>query len=165
LPPPPPAPELGQPCSQSQGDCAGNLTCIPLSPNCTDWSDPICSGTCQDLTSSLHPPPQIYTLCGGWALYDDCDERREMCVADPRHAASECGPACDGPGVCWPFADVCQDIGGEEAGEEMRKMKCPEGKVCFKDMFCLPLRFGSDHYEKSKLEEVTRTDQDGYQED
>jgi hypothetical protein len=142
--------EVGQACSQTLGDCAGTLTCIPLSSNCTSWRED-CAGTCQEIDISKQ---QIYTLCGGWSLIDDCDERREMCVADPRRMY-ECGPSCDGPGICWPFKEMC----GGEAGTQ-----CPEGKVCFRDMFCFPLRFGSDYYQKSKLEEVTRTDQDGYQE-
>ncbi|KAL2190246.1 hypothetical protein L209DRAFT_723727 [Thermothelomyces heterothallicus CBS 203.75] len=111
-----------------------------------------CQGTCQDIDISKK---QIYSLCGGFALYDDCDERIESCIADPRHVDT-CGPSCDGPGICWPFAEIC---GGEE------KLPCPEGKACFNDLLCFPLRFGSDYYKKSKLEEVHRTDRDGWQED
>ncbi len=91
---------------------------------------------------------------------DDCDERRERCVADPRHMDT-CGPSCDGAGICWPFQDVCDAEG----------RGCGEGKVCFAYRGggvggrCLPLRFGSDYYEKTRLEEVVRTDQDGWQED
>ncbi|KAH6855843.1 hypothetical protein B0I37DRAFT_365965 [Chaetomium sp. MPI-CAGE-AT-0009] len=146
----PPA-EVGQPCSQTLGDCAGNLTCIPLSTDCTRW-DKGCLGTCQEIDISKQ---QIYTLCGGWSLMDDCNERIESCIADPR-TADLCGPSCDGSGICWPFAEIC---GGEE------KLECPEGKACFNDLICLPLRFGSDHYEKTSLEEVYRTDQDGWQGD
>jgi hypothetical protein len=150
-----PPSEVGQPCGQTLGDCAGTLTCIPLSTNCTQWVNTWnegCPGTCQDIDISQQ---QVYTLCGGWGLMDDCDERRESCIADPR-SADQCGPSCDGPGICWPYADIC---GGEA------QIACPAGKACFEDLICLPLRFGSDYYEKSKLEEVTRTDQDGWQED
>jgi hypothetical protein len=153
--------KVGQACSESLGDCAGALTCIPLSTNCTRWApswngDEGCPGTCQDIDISQ---AQIYTLCGGWSLYDDCDERVERCVLDPR-TSEGCGPSCDGPGICWPL-DVC----GGETG-----MQCPEGKACFvrgsaESGMCFPLRFGSDHYEKTSLEEVYRTDQDGMQRD
>ncbi len=81
----------------------------------------------------------------------DCDERRERCVADPRHM-DRCGLSCDGMGICWPFQDVCD---GDGRG-------CGEAKVCFLDSTsggkCFPLRFGSDYYEKTGLEEVLRTD-------
>ncbi|KAK3294094.1 uncharacterized protein B0H64DRAFT_399694 [Chaetomium fimeti] len=150
-----PPSEVGQPCGQTLGDCAGNLTCIPLSTDCTRWvnsSNEGCPGTCQEIDISKQ---QIYTLCGGWSLIDDCNERIESCIADPRTADS-CGPSCDGSGICWPFAEIC---GGEE------KLECPKGKACFNDLICLPLRFGSDYYEKTSLEEVTRTDQDGWQGD
>ncbi|KAK4152737.1 hypothetical protein C8A00DRAFT_34520 [Chaetomidium leptoderma] len=155
--------EVGQPCGKTLGDCAGILTCTPLSTNCTEWVTNWpegCPGTCQEIDVSQQ---QIYTLCGGWQLMDDCDERRERCVADPRHA-DPCGPSCDGAGICWPFDDVC----GGDTGRV-----CPEGKACFmRSNFagvlqgkCFPLRFGSDAYEKTGLEEMYRTDQDGYQED
>ncbi|KAM7193086.1 hypothetical protein V8F33_007958 [Rhypophila sp. PSN 637] len=152
------------PCGQTNPECPSPLTCIPLSTNCTHWatrsSPSSCPGRCELLDLSQQ---QIYTLCGGWALMDDCDERIERCVADPRRLDS-CGPSCDGPGICWPFKDICDAEG----------KGCGEGKVCFWDrpLFdrpvgkqgkCLPLRFGSDYYEKTRLEEVTRTDQDGWQ--
>ncbi|KAK4149849.1 hypothetical protein C8A00DRAFT_18516 [Chaetomidium leptoderma] len=152
-------PDIGQPCGQSLGDCAGTLTCIPVSTNCTQWVNSWsegCPGTCRDIDISQ---VQIYTIFGGWGFMDDCDERREYCTADPRHV-DNCGPSCDGFGICWPFAEVC----GGETG-----MACPEGKACFggdhrdaQGGMCLPLRFGSDYYEKSGLEEVFRTDQDGF---
>ncbi|KAL2153779.1 hypothetical protein VTH82DRAFT_4934 [Thermothelomyces myriococcoides] len=150
-----PPSEVGAPCGQELGDCAGDLTCIPLSVDCTRWgndSEDGCPGTCQQIDLSQQ---QIYATCGGFGRYDDCDERVEMCVVDPRHV-DECGPACDGPGICWPFADIC---GGEE------NLPCPDGKVCFDDLFCLPLRFGSDRYEKTKLEETYRPENEGWQED
>lgn len=99
---------------------------------------------------------------------DDCDERVEQCIADPR-SADACGPSCDGPGICAPTKDVCGDGTG---------MECDEGKACFPRMcfgdetnergaacggLCFPLRFGSDSYEKSGLVEVVRHDQDGDQ--
>jgi hypothetical protein len=157
--------EVGQACSESLGDCAGTLTCIPLSTNCTRWATNWtgkegCPGTCQDIDISQ---AQIYTLCGGWSLYDDCDERVERCILDPRTSEWGCGPSCDGPGICWPTTDMCS----RETG-----MKCPEGKECFfwssvdtESGMCFPLRFGSDLYEKTSLEEVYRTDQDGMQRD
>lgn len=149
--------EVGQPCGQTLGDCTGDLTCIPLSTNCTIWVTSWqegCPGTCQVIDLSQ---AQIYTLCGGWSLYDDCDERVERCVADPR-TDQGCGPSCDGPGICWRFEDTC---GGETGWE------CPEGKACFPygntgTGRCFPLRFGSDYYDKTGLEEVYRTDQDGF---
>ncbi|KAG7290257.1 hypothetical protein NEMBOFW57_000256 [Staphylotrichum longicolle] len=111
-PPPTSQPQLNEPCGQSLGDCASPLTCIPLSPSCTQWTSPWsagCPGVCRALDAAQQ---RVYTLCGGWALMDDCDERRERCVADPRNGG-----------------------GG----------------------------FGSDYYEKTRLEEVHRTDQDGWQ--
>lgn len=97
-------------------------------------------------------------------MMDDCDERVEQCVADPR-STDGCGPSCDGPGICAPIKDMC---GGDT------EMECDEGKVCFPRMcfrndetacggLCFPLRFGSDSYEKSGLVEVVRHDQDGNQ--
>lgn len=60
-------------------------------------------------------------------------------------------------GICWPWAESCD----EELG-----LECPEGRVCFEERgICLPLRFGSDYYEKTRLEEEYRTDQDGWQGD
>ncbi|KAK0751799.1 hypothetical protein B0T18DRAFT_320502, partial [Schizothecium vesticola] len=95
-----------------------------------------------------------YTLCGGWGMLDDCEERREACVADPRREG-ECGPACDGPGICHPRREVC---GGEDGGG------CPEGMECFLETdqaggrgstgMCFPLRYGSDYYERSREGEV-----------
>lgn len=161
-PPPTSQPQLDEPCGQSLGDCASPLTCIPLSPSCTQWTSPWsagCPGVCRALDAAQQ---RVYTLCGGWALMDDCDERRERCVADPRNGGG-CGPACDGPGICWPFADVC---GG---GTGKKNETCAEGQGCFlvfdggEEGVCLPLRFGSDYYEKTRLEEVHRTDQDGWQ--
>jgi len=89
-------------------------------------------------------------------------------VADPRR--SGCGPECDGAGICAPVADTC----GGEAGRT-----CTGDKVCLRRPncvadeaagerytcggLCLPLRFGSDSYEKSRAVEVTREDQDGRQ--
>lgn len=140
-----PPSEIGQPCGQSLGDCASPLTCIPLSANCTEWvhsGSEGCPGTCQHIDIAQQ---HIYTLCGGWGFFDDCDESRELCVADPRNA-DECGPSCDGPGICWPFDEWCK----VETGEG-----CAEGKGCFGGM-CFALRFGSDYYEKTMLEEVYR---------
>ena len=158
--------EVGSACGAELGDCL-TLTCIPLDRNCTTFAT--CRGTCQALDNRQQ---QVYTLCGGWTMYDDCDERTEACVADPRHRDS-CGPSCDGPGICFPLVDECG--GGADAN------KCPDGKVCFKRTSlcsidpttgvktcpgsCFPLRFGSDGYAKSRLEEIVRTDQDGYQEE
>ncbi|KAK4113017.1 hypothetical protein N656DRAFT_778532 [Canariomyces notabilis] len=163
--------EVGTPCGAELGDCP-TLTCIPLSSNCTYF--PKCRGTCQDLSVEKQ---QIYTVCGGWSYYDDCDERVESCMTDPRHYYS-CGPSCDGMGICYPIKDG--SCGGNTGRE------CGPGKVCFGgdnmkpgvgylcDLnietgekicggVCLPLRFGSDGYEKSKEAEVVRTDQDGWQ--
>ncbi|KAK3321685.1 hypothetical protein B0H66DRAFT_552459 [Apodospora peruviana] len=167
--------EVGSACGGDKGDCP-SLTCIPLSANCTTWTTSYqkgCPGTCQSLDVSAQ---RIYTLCGGWALYDDCDERIESCLADPRHN-DKCGPSCDGPGICIPNNDYC---GWDKPGKE-----CREGTTCFTDSnmacreeraadgtiericggVCLPLRYGSDYYNKTRLEEVRRTDQDGYQHD
>jgi hypothetical protein len=123
------------------GDCAGTLTCIPLSTNCTrfhtNWTTG-CPGTCQEIDLSQQ---RIYTLCGGWHLYDDCDERVERCRTDPRNFG--CGPACDGPGICIPKQDTCRDGQG-----------CREGLACFETGDCLPLRFGSSTYPKTSQEEV-----------
>ena len=152
---------IDEACGQSLGDCAAPLTCIPVSPNCTKWVSRWsegCPGTCQDIDISKQ---QIYTICGGWGYYDDCNERIERCVTDPRNGG--CGPSCDAMGICWPFKEVC----GGETG-----LNCPQGKACFEDNktkdseqggICLPLRFGSDYYEKTELEQVFRTDQDGWQ--
>lgn len=94
------------------------------------------------------------------SLMDDCDERMERCVADPWRADG-CGPSSDGPGIGWPFWEWCDDTG----------KGCKEGKVCFpagRDSVgeewgkCFPLRFGSDYYEKTGLEEVHKTDQNGW---
>lgn len=146
--------EVGTPCGAELGDCP-TLTCIPDSSNCTYF--PRCRGTCRDLSGS---PQQIYTLCGGWALYDDCDERVEFCGTDPRHYAT-CGPSCDAPGICHPIEDYCGGLTGRQ---------CEGDKVCFRGEgnrtgTCFPLRFGSDFYEKSRAVEVVRTDQDGRQRD
>ena len=100
---------------------------------------------------------------------DDCDERVEHCTADPR--SRDCGPSCDSGGICIPNVDVC----GWEA-----KYKCRPGLECFisswscpagyrgegnKDCggYCLPMRFASDAYAKTRLEEISRTDLDGRQ--
>lgn len=153
-----PPSEVGDPCGQELGDCAGDLTCIPLSTDCTIWgenSEDGCPGTCQIINLDEQ---RIYTVCGGWHLYDDCDERVERCVADPRRY-DRCGPSCDGPGICHPFAEVC----GLEGDPP-----CPEGTVCFDSENggrCFPLRFGSDTYEKTRAEEIVREDQDGWQGD
>jgi hypothetical protein len=149
-----PPSEVGTPCGGSLGDCP-NLTCIPLSTNCTAFS--LCPGTCQDIDATKQ---QIYTLCGGWGLLDDCDERIEHCISDPRHRF-ECGPSCDGMGICAPLADWCSAQRGEEK-------KCSNDKACFYNGdqqfgWCFPLMFGSDDYDKTGAYEVIRTDQDGYQ--
>ncbi|GAB1317074.1 hypothetical protein MFIFM68171_07284 [Madurella fahalii] len=162
------AAELNTPCGGGLPDCP-TLTCIPLSPNCTVWNrrygDP-CPGTCQyiDITHQ-----HIYTVCGGWGFYDDCDERFESCIADPRHDDS-CGPSCDGMGICHPNMEICgfADWVGDGVG-----YVCPEGKACFMGTYrttngsvggaCFPLRYGSDYYEKTKKEEVIREDQNGDQ--
>ncbi|KXX77014.1 hypothetical protein MMYC01_205841 [Madurella mycetomatis] len=146
--------EVDNPCGAELGDCP-TLTCIPLSSNCTYFRE--CPGTCQDLSVEKQ---QIYTLCGGWQLYDDCDERIEFCTADPRHYDT-CGPSCDGLGICAPIDDYC---GGNTDRE------CGKGKACFGGHgeyvgTCFPLRFGSDYYDKSREEEVFRTDQDGRQDE
>ncbi|KAL1839991.1 hypothetical protein VTJ49DRAFT_954 [Mycothermus thermophilus] len=140
--------EIGDRCGtydgQFLGDCADPLTCIPLSPNCTFFRDPWssatgCPGTCQEIDISQQ---RIYTLCGGWHLYDDCDERIEQCSVDPRNRG--CGPPCDAGGICIPYEDTCT-----------QGKKCREGTVCFeKTGACLPLRFGSDSYEKTSREHV-----------
>ncbi|KAL2264993.1 hypothetical protein VTJ83DRAFT_7503 [Remersonia thermophila] len=140
--------EVGDLCGtydgQFLGDCADPLTCIPLSSNCTFFRDPQsltpgCPGTCQELDVAQQ---KVYTLCGGWHLYDDCDERIERCSVDPRNRG--CGPPCDGPGICIPYEDTCR-----------QGQKCREGTVCFeKTGACLPLRFGSDSYEKTSREQV-----------
>ena len=154
----PPPSEVGDPCGQELGDCAGDLTCIPLSTDCTIWgenSEDGCPGTCQIINLDEQ---RIYTVCGGWHMYDDCDERVERCVADPRRY-DRCGPSCDGPGICHPFAEVC---GLED------DPPCPERTVCFgtgNAGRCFPLRFGSDYYEKTRAEEIVREDQDGWQGD
>lgn len=150
------------PCGATNPDCPSPLTCIPLTASCTVW--PRCPGTCQALDRARQ---RIYTLCGGWRMMDDCDERIESCVADPRREG-ECGPSCDGPGICLPLGETCRAAveGGEPVG-------CPEGTDCFFTTdwmgvkrttgMCFPLRYGSDFYERSRGEEVVRTDQDGYQ--
>lgn len=166
--------EVGSACGAELGDCAGTLHCVPSSANCTDFQQ--CHGSCEDLSSS---PQQIYTLCGGWDMIDDCDERVEYCIADPRRER-DCGPSCDGPGICSVFSEIC---GGDY------DTQCPDGKACFGGDkteweeywpprlceyddsypggqncagYCFPLRFGSDHYPKSREWEIVRTDQDGY---
>ncbi|KAK5658922.1 hypothetical protein OQA88_1737 [Cercophora sp. LCS_1] len=168
--------EVGIPCGHDHPDCP-TLTCVPTQINCTFWKDNWfdgCPGTCQEIDITRQ---HIYTLCGGWGLMDDCDERIEYCRADPRHHY-ECGPSCDGMGICVPNHDGC---GGKE------EIGCGEGKVCFatpswqenaKDCVyrevngqmlptcygvCLPLRFGSDTYAKTGREEIMRNDQDGRQ--
>ncbi|KAK4169712.1 hypothetical protein QBC43DRAFT_197861 [Cladorrhinum sp. PSN259] len=143
--------EIGTPCGVTNPDCA-TLTCIPTSPSCTIF--PQCPGTCQFINVTAQ---RIYTKCGGWGYYDDCDERYESCIADER-TTDFCGPSCDGMGICWPFADYCSSEKGYER-------ECGEGKACFHGAFCLPLRFGSDSYEKTGLEEVFRNDQNGRQGD
>ncbi|KAK4182085.1 hypothetical protein QBC35DRAFT_550320 [Podospora australis] len=154
--------EVGQDCGANFPDCP-TLTCIPLSKNCTKWKDSWdkgCPGTCQAIDISKQ---HIYTLCGGWGLIDDCDERVESCVTDPR--TQSCGPSCDDIGICWPYKDFCDADTG---------VKCPEGHACFRTGWgaykskegtgwCFPLRYGSDLYPKTGLEEVWRTDQDGWQ--
>lgn len=152
---PPPNAEIGQPCGASLGDCP-TLTCIPVSKSCTNFRE--CQGTCHPVNISEQ---QIYTKCGGWGFMDDCNEKFESCIADPR-TDDKCGPSCDGMGICWPFMDYC----GWEDGRE-----CAPGSACFKEErawpnasgVCLPLRFGSDYYEKTNLEEIFRNDQDGWQ--
>lgn len=158
--------DLPTPCGGTTApDCPAPLTCIPLSTSCTAW--PRCPGTCQ----ALDPARQrVYTLCGGWRMMDDCDERVESCVADPRREG-ECGPACDGPGICHRLGETCRAAVVEGGGEE--GVGCPEGTACFFTTdwtgvrrttgMCFPLRYGSDFYERSRGEEVVRTDQDGYQ--
>jgi hypothetical protein len=159
----PDAPELNSPCGAEKGDCP-SLTCIPLAANCTDFDH--CAGTCQVLSS----PQQIYTICGGWGFFDDCDERIESCIADPRN--SDCGPPCDGMGICAPLQDYCGSGSGRVCSGDKACFKtgfmCEEdessGEVSLCGGMCLPLRFGSDSYEKSKEVEVFRTDQNGNQE-
>ncbi|KAK0716721.1 hypothetical protein B0T21DRAFT_296111, partial [Apiosordaria backusii] len=158
--------EINSPCGLDLGDCAHPLTCIPLSTNCTrwtaSWSDWAgCPGTCQSIDISVQ---KIYTLCGGWSLLDNCDERVEYCRRDPRN--DDCGPSCDGAGICQPNDDYC---GGKEQQE------CREGLACFIDGqdwqvdgehpygVCLPLRFGSERYEKTSLEESWTEEWDGRQ--
>jgi hypothetical protein len=116
------SPELNTACGADIGDCP-TLTCIPLSQNCTIWgvSDyverPTCRGICQDIDLTKQ---KMYTLCGGWQMYDDCNEAVEYCTADPRRTG--CGPSCDGPGICIPHGDVC--------GWDTRR-ECGEGRECF----------------------------------
>ncbi|KAK4203164.1 hypothetical protein QBC40DRAFT_251386 [Triangularia verruculosa] len=161
--------EFNAPCNFDIGDCASPLTCIPLSPTCTRWASlknswrDGCSGTCQfiDITAQ-----KVYTKCGGWGLIDNCNERVEYCTADPRN--DDCGPSCDGMGICQPNGDYC---GGKE------KAECREGLACFISRghlqgdgehpygVCLPLRFGSDTYEKTRLEESWTEEWDGWQGD
>ncbi|VBB81424.1 Putative protein of unknown function [Podospora comata] len=164
-----PPSEINAPCNYDLGDCAPPLTCIPLFPTCTRWTTlkdpswPGCPGTCQLIDLSTQ---KIYTKCAGWGLYDNCDERVEYCTDDPRN--SGCGPSCDGPGICQPNDDWC---GGEDERE------CREGLACFihppvsvqgeKNPYgvCLPLRFGSEYYEKTGLEESWTEEWDGWQGD
>ncbi len=166
--------EVGIACGAALGDCP-TLTCIPLSKECTDFGE--CPGTCQYINIAEQ---RIYTLCGGWGYYDDCDERIEFCGSDPRN--SGCGPSCDDMGICHVTKDYC-------GGPDM--VECSGGKVCFEHIWghnpttlpdpeicrrtpeggwacggtCFPLRFGSDSYAKTRLEEVIRKDQDGRQGD
>ncbi|SPN99135.1 uncharacterized protein DNG_02170 [Cephalotrichum gorgonifer] len=163
-------PEVGSACGAELGDCP-SLTCIPLSKNCTDFS--ACPGTCQEIVLE---DQRIYTLCGGWGFYDDCDETIEYCRSDPR-TTDLCGPSCDGFGICAVSDDYC----GGESGR-----KCGEGKVCFNGIserwfpgvehepcsededaeglvcagMCFPLRFGYDGYEKSMNEILVKTDEE-----
>ena len=171
--------EIGIPCGGTIGDCP-SLTCIPLSQNCTIWAEDNypyigppggCLGTCQFVNLTEQ---HIYTKCGGWGLYDDCNEAVEFCTDDPRNQG--CGPSCDGNGICLPtIGSSC----GFDSG-----LKCAPGLECFHGTpgewtngvpserrgcvewtlsngtqekwcggKCLPLRFGSDRYEKTKLEE------------
>ncbi|KAK3997925.1 hypothetical protein QBC44DRAFT_228838, partial [Cladorrhinum sp. PSN332] len=148
--------DINTPCGFTNPNCPDPLTCIPLARNCTTWtsewkglgSHPGCPGTCQYVDYSQS---QNYTVCGGWASADDCYESREICIADPR--TNQCGIPCDDKGLCHPYREMC----GWDTG-----LTCPEGKVCFGDGVCLPLRFGSDSYKKGLLEEVVRKDQDGW---
>ncbi|KAK4454534.1 hypothetical protein QBC34DRAFT_467965 [Podospora aff. communis PSN243] len=187
-PQPNPLPELNSPCGPDIGDCPGTLTCIPLSQNCTVWrideysGRPPCRGTCQDIDIARQ---KVYTLCGGWRRMDDCNEAVEQCVADPRHDGA-CGPACDGPGICLPKGDVCGWDTGRTCGEGREcffggedvwpngvpgsRKGCQEWeaedgtwvKQCQGQ--CLPLRFGSDTYEKTGREEIITDRWDGWQE-
>ncbi|KAK4170830.1 hypothetical protein QBC36DRAFT_341191 [Triangularia setosa] len=158
--------EINSPCNFDLGDCASPLTCIPLSTTCTRWASlqdswPGCPGTCQLIDVS---DQKVYTKCAGWGFYDNCDERVEYCREDPRN--DDCGPPCDGAGICQPNDDYC---GGKE------KQQCREGLACFvspsvgqvdqENPFgvCLPLRFGSERYEKTRLEESWTEEWDGWQ--
>ena len=118
---------------------------------------------------------------------DDCDERIERCVTDPRNN-DRCGPECDGMGICAPIVDVCEGesgrscaadkvcFGGDVVPDDMGLNTMGTGRWCVEDGsgvkgkfacggVCLPLRFGSDSYAKSRAVEVIRTDQDGNQRD
>ncbi|KAK0658323.1 hypothetical protein QBC41DRAFT_385798 [Cercophora samala] len=150
---------INAPCNFDLGDCPSPLTCIPLSPTCTRWSTlqdtswPGCPGTCQLIDLSTQ---RVYRKCAGWGLYFNCDEKTEYCTDDPRNY--RCGPSCDDAGICQPSDDWC---GGQD------KRACREGLACFIHPpahvqnegespygVCLPLRFGSDYYEKTGLEET-----------
>ncbi|KAK4222370.1 hypothetical protein QBC38DRAFT_504093 [Podospora fimiseda] len=181
--------DINTACGLTNPDCPSPLTCIPLSKNCTTWTTryhPGCPGTCQYIDYSS---TQKYTMCGGWAYADDCYESKEVCIADPR--TKNCGISCDGKGLCHPYRELCgwntgltcpegkvcfgdgsdEDDGlmydGATGGWVKRKfcvyVTFPNGKKGTKcGGVCLPLRYGSDTYEKSLEEEVWRTDQDGW---
>lgn len=185
-------PNIGTPCGirdlsipNQNIDCPAPLTCIPLDRNCTRWYRPNgeeygflgCPGTCQAIPLEAE---QIYTKCGNMIYDTDCIEGNERCVGDPRRRDGT--PSSDGPGICWPFRDMC----GWDTG-----FTCPEGKVCFggersdnpnltRGPFCVdvmykgkrqnlcggacfPLRYGADRYEKSREVLVERHAQSGWQ--
>lgn len=177
--------ETPQPCGHhSNAACPSNLTCIPLSANCTQYYSPStnhpgCPGTCQPLSLSHQ---QIYTACGNMIYLDACLEYREKCIADPRRGRGSGSPSGDGPGICWPFRDICgwdtgytcqrglACFGGGDENDEIKDQKrfCVDvlkagerTRVC--GGVCLPLRYGSDTYDKTRLEEVWRSDQSGWQ--
>ncbi|KAM7200836.1 Protein of unknown function (DUF2804) domain containing protein [Naviculisporaceae sp. PSN 640] len=125
-------PNIGQPCGMRDVsipnqniDCPSPLTCVPQDKSCTRWFRPNdaewgffgCPGTCQSISPQSE---QIYTKCGNMIYDTDCIEGNERCVGDPRRRDGT--PAGDGPGICWPFRDMC----GWDSG-----LTCPEGKVCF----------------------------------
>ena len=66
---------------------------------------------------------------------DDCDERRERCVADPRREDA-CGPSCDGMGICWPFKERC------EGGGLVMTYFCPRDYL---ELITAPISQGSQY--------------------